>query len=289
MSGYRGAPEYICCGQQTCDTEFCHHQSCAVLLCLCWAIYVSAKCTLLSAHCTGKEEAYHITSEKGKRKQSIDTNHRLMCFNPLMKCILRRCETRLMREMPLHQYDWGRAAEDHDRSVLSPHCTSCLWVAHWDRHGCHLSDTDYFTGWSRLMLHSSHVSRYKDWLQVSLSYIPGVMCYRSSKTSMNSPAWHSLKCLLLPSGNVRTNWGWQLCCKVSWRHFPGVVITTHLCQDCVGFVNFWMQAIIWVTQSIQNIQQTTRWLRHPVWANPYSVVCLSVGRQRTLALITTTK
>ena len=148
-------------------------------------------------------EKKKLASDWGKRKQSIEINHRLMCFNPLLKYILRRCETRLMRETPLHQYDWGRAAEEHDWSVLSPHCTSCLWVAQWGWHGCHLSDTDYFIGWSRLMFRSTHVSRYKDWLQVSLRHLPGVLCTRSSKTSMNSSTWHSLTTVSVASQSHR--------------------------------------------------------------------------------------
>ena len=146
-----------------------------------------------------------------------------MLSNPLLKCILRRCEIRLMRETPLHQYDWERAGEEHDWSVLSPHCTSCLWVAQWGWHGCHWSDTEYFTWWSCLMSHSTHLSGYKFWLQVSLSHLPGVLSLRSSKTSMNSPAWHSLQCLLLQN------------------HSGNMLITnellTHLCPDCVYFLN----------------------------------------------------
>ena len=152
---------------------------------------------------------------------------------PLLKWILRRCETTLIIETPLHQYDWGRAAEEQDWSVLSPPCTSCLWVAQWGWHGCHYADTDYFTAWSCLMLNSTHVYGYQFWLQVSVKHLPNVLCLRSSSTSMISPAWHSLQCLLLHN------------------HSGNVLITnellTHLCPDCVYFLNSWMQATIYVS------------------------------------------
>ena len=160
-------------------------------------------------------EKKKLASDRGKRKPSIDMNHRLMCFNPLLKGILRRCETRLMREIPFHQYDWGRSRRSTtDLYCLHTALPACGWPS-----GAEMAVTV-------LTQNTSHgeavwcLTAHMCLAIISLRHLPGVLCLRSSSTSMNSPAWHSLQCLLLHSGNM----------LITNELLP------HLCPDCVYFL-----------------------------------------------------
>ena len=146
-----------------------------------------------------------------------------------------------MREMPLHQYDWGRAREEHDRSILSPHCTSCLWVAQQGWHAVtkltqnawcltehirqHLYDI-FLVSCVLMSTKALTVASQQEMGEMPLHQYDGGRAREEHDGSELSP--HSTSCLWVPQ------WGWYLT-----NHWTDTGFCPWWSRVISGCKNFW--------------------------------------------------